>query len=195
METLQSVLASETMKNIIPGIYTSIIFLFMLYVLKPRIKISGKIALEYDPNAPIGQTHLYSFKVVNRSPFFKVYDMQICVWVSKIEPSVNADDVSYLPIKLRKNFQWVIHRMYVGHWFQSWFFKEKRLENRTNYAAQFSTYDDVSSMISNGGYITVEVLAKHALTGFTRVRTKKYKHQNDIVLGTFYSGNCCDIKK
>ncbi|WP_133576319.1 hypothetical protein [Pedobacter metabolipauper] len=185
---------SKFLNNLIPGLYTSLIFLLMLYFLKPRLKIGNKIALELFPNDPAGQTHLYSFKVINKSLFFKVYDLHICAWVSKIEPSVNADDVSYQPIKIRKQFQWVIHRLYAGHFFQKFLAKDQRLERRTDYAAQFSTFEDIRGMIANGHFITVEILAKHSLTGFTRVITKKYKHVSDIITGTYYSGNSCEIK-
>ncbi|WP_285011192.1 hypothetical protein [Pedobacter faecalis] len=180
--------------DIVTGLVASLIFLFGLYLLKPGIRICDKIAFQYDSNAELEKRRHYSFKIVNRSLFFKVYDIQIRAWTSKVEPSINADDVSFKSIALVKDYQWVLYRMFIGHLFQDIRLGEKRLEKRTDYAAQFSTYDDLAKLIDAGHYVTVEVIAKHSLTGFTRVRAKRYKHKNDLTEGTFHSGNSCKIK-
>lgn len=195
MEFPPSLIPSDaTVANLLTGLYSSAIFLFVLTLLKPRIKICDKIAHKHDETADEGKKHHYSFKVVNKSLFFKVYDMQVRTWVSKIEPSTNADDISYEKIELVKDYQWVINRLYVGHLFQQLIHGDTRLENRTDYAAQFGSYSDISQCITNGSYVTIEIIAKHSLTGFSRVISKKYKHSSDIITGHFYSGNCCKVK-
>jgi hypothetical protein len=185
---------SKTVADIITGLYSSGIFLIVLSLLKPRLKICDRIAFQLDKNAPEGQKLQYSIKVSNKSIFFRIYDIQIRAWTSKIESSTNADDISYQQIKLRKEYQWVLNRLYIGHLFQDVFLKDKRLTSRTDYAVQFLTYDDLRAKIRNGNFITIEIIAKHSLTGFTRVLSKRYKHVDDIIKGPYYSGNSCKIK-
>lgn len=52
------------------------------------------------------------------------------------------------------------------------------------YAAQFSTCDDLRAMIANGNYITIEIISKHALTGFTSAISKK-KHKTIFRMAIF----------
>jgi hypothetical protein len=184
---------SETISTIVTGLYSSGIFLITLSLLKPRLRICNKLAYHYNPSLPIGKQHHYSFKIVNKSILFSVYDIQLRAWISKTEPSPNADDISFQKIHITKDYQWVLNRMYIGHLCQDIFLRHKRLENRTDYAAQFSTNDDLKKMIADGHYITIEIISKHALTGFTKVNSKKYKHINDISEGHYFSGNSCRI--
>lgn len=194
MDFLNKLWESKTLADIITGLYTSGIFLMVLTLLKPRIKICDRIAFQYIRTNPADKKYHYSFKIVNKSLLFKVYDLQVRAWTSRVEPSTNADDVSQAKIELVKDNTWVVDRLYFGHLFQDFLVGDKRLEKRTNYAAQFSSYDDIKGMITGGAYITLEIIAKHSLTGFTRVMSKKYKHTGDIIKGTYYSGNSCKIK-
>lgn len=179
---------SKTVSDIITGLYSSGIFLIALSLLKPRIKICDKISVVYPSNKP-----LYYIKIVNKSIFFKVYDIQVRAWSTKTIPSSNGDNVEYSAIKINKEYQWVIDRLLFKHIFQDFFLGDKRLTGRTDYAAQFSTNDNLKHLINNNVSITVEVIAKHSLTGFTRVRTKTFKHSSDIKKGEYRSGNSCTI--
>jgi hypothetical protein len=199
MIALEEIWNSKTMSDIITGLYTSGIFLLALSFLKPRIKICDKISLEITrqtgtPATSTARNYRYYFKLVNKSILFKIYDVQVRVWSTETRPSVNSDDTYYKEINMIKNYQWVIHRLYFGHILQKLFIGTKRLQSRTNYAAQFSTNDNLEQMINLGRSITIEIIARHSLTGFTRVISKTYKHIGDIERGSFYSGNSCEIK-
>lgn len=177
---------SKTVSDIITGLYSSGIFLIVLSLLKPRLKICDKIASQNNGG-------LYYIKIVNKSVFFKVYDIQVRAWSTKTIPSTNGDNVEYTSITLRKDYQWVIDRLRFNHIFQDIFHGNHRLSQSTDYAAQFSTTDNLNSTLTNHVSITVEVIAKHSLTGFTRVRSKTFKHPSDIVVGEYRSGNSCKV--
>lgn len=178
-------IGQKTWDDIITGLISSAIFLILISLLKPRISIADKIAFSGG---------IYSFKMINKSLFFKVYDIKVRVFSFEIIPSPNGDDESFEEIKLRASDEWVIKRLYLFHVWQPFLLRGTRLKKRTDYAAQFSTLEDLHSMISARRYISIQVLAKHALTGFSVVKTKSYKHNADIVNGVFLSGNTCEIK-
>lgn len=182
---------SKTVSDIITGLWSSGIFLLILTLLKPRLKICDNLCYRYDT---IRKKHVTYFKIINKSIFFKVYDVQVRAWSTKIIPSTNGDNVSYTPININKDYQWVIYRLKVAHILQDFLMGNKRLDGRTDYAAQFSTFDNVRDLIKQGSSITIEVIAKHSLTGFTRVRIKTFKHINDLKKGEFYSGNSSKVQ-
>lgn len=194
MEILNRFIESNLFNNIITGLFSSGLFLLILALLKPRVVICDKIAHSYDESQPLETQNSYLFKIINKSLFFRIYDIQVRVWNTEIIPSKNAENFHFKTIPLVKDFQWVINRLYVGHLFQNLILGEKRLEKRTDYAAQFLTYTDIHHLINKKNFITIEVIAKHSLTGFTRVIKKTYKHKNDIVKGEFFSGNSCKVK-
>ncbi|MGQ7854241.1 hypothetical protein ACUN24_08315 [Pedobacter sp. WC2501] len=177
---------SKTVSDIITGLYSSGIFLIALSLLKPRVKICDKISSQ-------NNNSIFYIKIVNKSIFFKVYDIQVRAWSTKTIPSPNGDNVEYSAIKINKDYQWVIHRLSFQHLFQDLLLGDKRLKGSTDYAAQFSTNDNLSQLMTSNVSITVEVIAKHSLTGFTRVRTKTFKHAQDIKAGEYRSGNSCKI--
>lgn len=183
---------SQTGSDIITGLYCSGIFLFLLSLLKPKIRLCDKISIIYDKNTQ-RKNNIYYIKLVNKSIFFKIYDIQVRAWSTKIIPSANGDNTEYAAIKINKDYQWVMNRLLLKHLWQNFFWGERRLSDRTDYAAQFSSNDKLKELILSGDSITVEVIAKHSLTGFTRVTSKTYKHVNDIKKGHYLSGNSCRI--
>lgn len=178
--------------DIITGITSSAIFLGLLYLLKPKVRISDFIACSNDITLNPPQKRYY-FKVLNGSLFFKIYDIKVRVYGCINIPSHNGDDVVLKELELKKSNQWVIARMNYKHILQDIFLGDKRLNSRTDYAAQFSTYENLTQILNQTAYIRVEVLAKHSLTGFSIVKIKSYKHVSNIKQGSFNSGNSCKI--
>ncbi|WP_432712592.1 hypothetical protein [Pedobacter sp.] len=189
----------KIISDVVTGLISSGIFLIILSLLKPNIEISDKISFIYTRpgtgrNAPNPPKYRYYFKIVNNSILFRIYDIQVRAWSTETRPSQNSDDTYFKEIELVKNYQWVVNRLMPLHLFQKVFNGERRLKYRTDYAAQFNTCDNLKQMIDNGRSITIEIIAKHSLTGFTRVKYQTYKHSGDIIKGSFLSGNTCKIK-
>lgn len=178
--------------DIITGLTSSGMFLFLLYLLKPKIRLSDFIT-----HTKENEIHedLYYFKIINRSLFFKIYDIKFRVYSCENIPSHNGDDVALREIALRKSNQWVLARMNFRHLWQDTLIAERRINTRSDYAAQFSTLENLKDYLNKKRFIRVEVLARHSLTGFSIVKTKTYKHMSNIKEGSFNSGNSYRILK
>ncbi|WP_179416201.1 hypothetical protein HDF19_10095 [Mucilaginibacter sp. E4BP6] len=187
-----SILWQAFLNGVIPGVVASAIFLFLLFLLKPKIVISDKIASQY---VKVGNKdhHAYVFKIINKSLFFKIYDLKVNAYVCSNMPNVNGNNVNFKDIQLKGADQWVLNRMYWKHIFQNTIRGERTLESRCDYACQFFSGENISNLLDNNSYISVQVLAKHSLTGFSRVKIRKYNHSSKIVKGIFLSGNSCRI--
>jgi hypothetical protein len=72
---------------------------------------------------------------------------------------------------------------------------DRKLETRTDYAAQIGTTCDLESVISAGNFVMIQVMARHALSGFSKVFREDYGHLTQIVPGAFCSGNTFKIIK
>ena len=171
-------------------IFASLVFLYILSRLKPNIKICDKIAIEPQKDGSIN----YGFKVINKSPFFKVYDMKAKLFSLELEPSENNIDYKLEQIELRKSNIWFMNKFNPRHYFQDQIFGEKKLKKRTDYATQFFTETDVKKMVFSKKIIRFELLARHSLSGFTVVKHKEFNHKNDFIDGSFFSGNTSKIK-
>lgn len=179
--------------GLLTGVVSSFIFLLILSLLKPRIGVSNEVAQNINNINDENGSSLFIFKIINKSPFFKVYDITLKVYSKKIVPSPNGEDEETSEIELRMGYQRILHRFNVRHYFQDSINGKKRLKTRTNYAAQFSTFTDINEILLQGKFIEIEVYAKHALTGFSKIFTTEYKHPNNIVKGSFCSGNSFKI--
>ena len=189
-------MSSATISNIIQGILSGLIasgvFLIALTFIKPKIVITRKIACQYVKIN--GKTErIYTFKIINKSAIFRLYDLRINAFVCQRKPNVNGDDVQFKAIEFRGYDQWVINRLNLKHILQNIRLGDKTLRSRTDYASQFSTSDNLKNLLNNNSYITFQVLARHSLTGFSTVRTMNYHHISKIEDGCFLSGNTCKI--
>ncbi len=189
---MSTLLANNIIQGIISGVIASSIFLFILFLLKPRIVISDKIASQYvEINGK--DLHVYLFKIINKSLFFKIYDLKVNAFICESVPNVNGTDVRYKDIDLIGCDQWVLNKLNFKHILQNIRKGDKTLQSRCDYAAQFFSSDNLANLLHNNSYISIQVLAKHSLTGFSRVRIMKYHHPSKIVKGCFLSGNSCKI--
>lgn len=187
---MESFVLSGVALSLLSGIFSSALFLIILSLLKPRLKIGRKIACEKEGDHAKG----YYFKVINKSCIFKVFDIRARVFACENQPSPNGDDVIMNEITLKKPEHWVLSQMRLRHVWQDFIHGSNRLRHSSNYAFQFCTFVDLESILLEKKYITIEVIARHSFTGFSVVKMKQYKHINDIRNGSFLSGNSCRIE-
>lgn len=191
---MNHLLQNTIIQGVISGLISSVIFLSILYFLKPRIIIGDKISSQYVKIK--GQdTHVYNFKVINKSLFFKLYDVRVMSYICKELPNTNGVDIHRSGITLLGSGTRTLNRFNRHHYFQNLIRNESTLSTRTDYAAQFSTENNLKNALKNGSYIECQVLAKHSLTGFSKVVTRIFNHESKIIDGTFLSGNSCRIIK
>src|SRR5690554_522364 len=171
--------------SIIAGITSSALFLFALSRLKPKINISEKISIEERENEQKKMETHFGFKVINKSWFFKVYDIKVRLYSIELIPSENNEDFHCEEIELRKNETWVLNRFYIGHCCQDFIFGERRLRKRTDYAVQFFSKKNLNNLVGTNKRLRFEVLAKHSLSGFSVVKIYTFRHKNDLIKGSF----------
>lgn len=166
-------------QSVVMSIIASIIFLFLLFFLRPRVKIAEKIAFKN------GQ---YTLKVVNRS-FFKLIDVHVELVVLKPFNSGAGKNLRIQGIELKKHRIWYIAAKP---------FREKK-SHYGSHAIIFSITDNEA--IENwdsekGETLHFKVIAKHGLSSFMKITTFKYHDkEDDIVKGKFGFGNNCEIIK
>ncbi len=184
---------NELFNNIVTGIVSSCVFLFLLWNFKPHFKISDKICCEETIFNGIPKK-IFLFKVVNKSCFFNVYDVMVKASIVKPEKNVNDKNstLSVLPIEF--NAVALVHTFHFAHYFQDLLQGERTLTKRTDYAAKFFTTHDCREILQdNEKYIQFQIIAKHALTGFSKVKTMRYDHMLKVEDGSFLSGNSFKI--
>lgn len=189
-----AIFSSKIFGDIITGLTSSAIFLGLLFMLKPSISISPRISSQY--KTINGQKQLvYFFKIMNKSWIFKVYDITVKAYICEKIPNSNGDDVLMKDLELRGISQWVLNRFNIRHCFQDKLRGETTLSSRSDYAVQFGCSENIKNLLSRRKYITVQVLARHSLTGFSTVKTKHYHHLSKVEDGIFLTGNSYKIVK
>lgn len=189
-EIVEQSFFERNFESLLAGFITSVFFLVVLSRLKPKLRICDKISGEIRD----GEPH-FGFKVINKSWFFKVYDLKVKLNSLRVMPSENNEDYHCDELSLRKDNTWVLKRFNPRHTFQDWMFGTKRLKKRTDYAVQFFTKEPLNGLVDTNKRIRFEVLAKHSLSGFSVVKTYTFRHKNDLVTGSFLSGNTAKIKE
>jgi hypothetical protein len=160
---------SAILTGIFSSLAASLIFASLLFRVRPGIRISPCIAMDLDPSN--NQT-VFVFKVINSSPFFKIYELRCSVAVYDRIPSHNGEDLKRInDVPLINNSHWVLEKFNWRHLSQN-FTPEIKLTTRTDYAIQFGTTFEIDKVIQSRKIIVFEVFAKHALSGFRRLKKK-----------------------
>lgn len=186
---------TKFLEDVVTGLVSSAVFLFFLFALKPSIAISPTISSHY--TTINGQKErIYYFKVLNKGWVFKIYDITVRAYVCETVRTANGENLSLQELELRGMAQWGLNRLNLRHCFQDLLCGESTLKSRSDYAIQFASSEKIKNLLNhNNRYITLQVVAKHSLTGFTSVETKHYRHLSKVQDGTFLSGNSYKVVK
>lgn len=185
----------DIVEGIVTGVVSSVIFLYLLWNLKPNFSIGDKISCEKaNLNGEI--VDLYFFKIINRSLFFKVYDVKVLAKVCTPVKNINGSNSDHSIINIPYNTYQSVSRFNYRHYFQDFIWGESTLEGQSNYALRFFTTHNLRKILENENKsINFEVIARHSLTGFTRVQEMKFHHKTKIENGSFLTGNSFKIVK
>jgi hypothetical protein len=166
---------------------SSFIFLFLMYCLRPRIKIAPVIC-----KVKRGNEYVYKIKVFNKSRIFKAIDIN----VELIEQTTDGAPTLEKKTKVCNGATNIrIKKMdLVSH--QLWCLPRRSSKDpHALYAFQFTCTDNVEKILDENKSIRFKVLSKHGLSGFPRVTYMEYKDkQSSIEEGRYYWGNSCQIK-
>ncbi len=186
IKIMDSIDWSSVVTGVLSSLIASLLFILVLFRVRPNIKIAPEIAKSDDE----GNT-VYVFKILNASPFFKIYDVNFELRIYKTENSPNGEDRKRVFLEeaiLINSYIPMLHKFNLKH-ISQWFNRAKKLSSRTDYAAQAGTKFNIPSVLESGHSVTILIIAKHALSGFTKVKPETFKHVSQVVDGTFCSGN------
>ncbi|ALQ52154.1 hypothetical protein [Nitrosomonas ureae] len=167
-------------ESILIGIFSSLsasgLFLIVLFKLRPIIEISPEIADQSNNDGPC-----YAFKFINRSKY-QAFDISIeTILITPIQ--VPGGPVNHVKeVILRKS-----------HFHELGGFSPK--DKEAHYAFRVATFDDLRSLwISDTQYLRINVVASHALSGFSSVQTMVFNTKSQIKKGKHRFGNNLNVE-
>ena len=162
--------------NILCSVIASLIFiLLLLYTLKPKFKIVGKIAKNDSPFDSTDEI-CYFFKIINKS-FFDAYDIQAKVNSYKIKQGENG-------IVNRVHNKIELKTSQINYVKRNKFCQKNSGEN----CVQFVTYEDLTKLMSSGD-VHIQITARHSLTGLSNIFTYDFVNKSSIIEGKFKEGD------
>ena len=158
------------------SIAASLIFLWVLYNFKPKVEISPYIA-----DQTIDGVHRYGFKIINKTKS-TIFDIKVQALL--IQPvQVHGGPVSNVrELNLLKD-----------HFFEMGPFDLKDAD--AHYALRFGTGDDIASLwSSNTEFLRVNVVSRHAFSGFSKVESFIFNTKGIIKEGKHEFGAGVEVK-
>lgn len=173
------------------GLITSALFLVMLSLLRPRVKISPHIA-KFDDRG----TTRYLIKFYNRSPWTKIFDVKMELHLCKPIGAPGGQNLKMTSLNLRDNEIW-----YLSSWENTTFKKKWKRKLRLAYAS----YAKIVSIEhegfeeqwkkDNSMYLSFKVSARHGFSGVHKVFKEEYNDPDTVVKdGKFRLGNTFKIE-
>ena len=177
--------------SILTGIISSIVFLVIIFILRPRLKISHEICRRFDEKTG---RNVYMIKVINKSRWFKVIDVnaelisQEPVAAPVLTKTKNCNGATNLKLKRLKL------KEENGH---IWFINRRKYScKHASFAYIFTCIEDLDTLWDENKKQTLhfKIISKHGLSGFPKLTTMEYADKNSCIKeGRFYFGNTCEI--
>lgn len=162
-------------ESILIGVFSSLsasaLFLVLLFRLRPKLEVSSEIADQSDDGGPC-----YAFKIVNRSRY-QAFDISLeaMLITPKQVPGGPVNHVTELI--LRKS-----HFQECGGFSPA--------DKEAHYAFRVATLDNLRDLwVSDTQYLRVNVVSRHALSGFSGVQTMIFNTKSQIKKGKHRFGN------
>lgn len=169
--------------EIIGSIIFSIMGLFIIWFLRPKVRISSKIAKQVKDDGSI----IYSIKVINKSYIFQLIDVNFELSMLKPVSSPKGMNLAIRKIPLKSEHIWYLSR--------------RRLRTKeTNFATyalilSVEDYDLINEWKQeHGAFLDVKVIAKNNFSGITGIQRERYNHYSCIKKGQFCHGSSMDIE-
>ncbi|MEC7753792.1 MAG: hypothetical protein VYB44_07165 [Bacteroidota bacterium] len=162
------------------GIISSLMFLYFLTKVRPKISISENIAK--DTLTIRGETlPCFRVKIVNKTWRSKIYDIEAQLFLLRFDATEGGHNIFMDKIPLLKEKVWSLNCI-------------NKNDQHAEFAYQFICTDDLDGMWKENNNIEIIVRARHAFSGFTKtVRKRYYIKSNAIKNGSFKFGNNMEI--
>lgn len=159
--------------GIVISIIGSVAFLVLLWMLKPNIKLAERVAQTEDEEG----NEMYLFKIINNSRFFALYNIEVNLFKVTQETVEGGLNSRFDHLEVKKNR---ITR--IPH-------KSKK-DSDAFYAQILTCREPLSDHLRrNNTYIELQIMARHALSGFSKVFDAKFHTQACVENGRFAHGD------
>lgn len=171
----------------ITGLFGSIIFTLMLWLLKPAFIICKEIAHTTNPKYLHNEGYVYVFKIINNSWLFDVLDVKVIL--SKVErfpndPNGEKFNTRHYNLDLIRS-----DRTYISSRIKSMIFNT----GKASYAQLFATEENLHEIFDDNKTLELQIYAKHSLSGFAKIQTRRFKLERCIKPGMFAHGDNFNI--
>ncbi len=176
----QDALRDAIVISITTGLIGSLVFVVLMYFLRPTIALSP-FMLKADSLRNPG-TLTYIFKIINCNWFFKIKEVEI-----RLYEFIENDRDS---VRDRSNFtrnRLITTEQYVNY-IEPRLHKDRKKFARNIYVV--GTYVNLEEILTGQNSLEIEIVAKHELSGFSTIKRKLFKNDNNVVFeGKFEKGN------
>lgn len=168
------VLLDAILIGVITSLIGSVAFLMVLWLFKPRIRISKDIA--HFNHKKAGE--VWAIKIINPSKIFSLHNVSISLYSISEYGVLGGKNGHLTKIDLLKERIEFIPRI-----------KPKEKDNEAAYARLLFTNEDLNKIFDDDESLIFHVYAKHELSGFSKVFQKRYYSKAVIKNGKFAHGN------
>lgn len=180
---LYKIFYNDYMVEIMGGVFLSFIGLCLVWFLRPKVKISTKIA-RVENNGKIE----YQFKVRNRSKLFKLVDVHFELTFLKPVTSPNGMNLAIKKVNLKSNKIWFLNTL-------PWIWQKNVYGTYAIVLTVDEDYDLIDKWREgNGIFLDLKVIAKNNFSGITSIIHQKYDHSSCVTNGYFKHGKELDIE-
>lgn len=159
-------------QEIVGGLLTSFVFLFVLFIMRPKFKISNKI---------VQRTEGFYIKIYNDG-YFSMLDIEVKLNLVKPVQVPQGTDHNVQP--------WVVTPKAID-------LLTPRRKTKTNeHAYQIKINHDVlTEWTDKTSYLVATVRARHSISGIVRIQSETYNHISTVKKGHFKGGSDLEIIK
>ena len=175
--------------ELIGGVMLSVMGLFLIWFLQPKVKIAPQIAKREKDGK-----NIYTIKVINRSYLFQLVDIKFEFTMLKPKSTPKGMNIAIKEIKLVSDHLWFlsrrkgkIHRIFGKDFYAT-------------YAIVITVHEDFDlgtewkAMADSGTYFDLKVIAKNNFSGITSINHEKFNHYSCIKSGEYCHGNSMQIE-
>lgn len=167
----------SVLTGVLSSLVASLIFLMLLFALRPRISISECIARTNHDGRKV-----YVVKIVNRT-WWRLYDIHAEFAHLKFENVTGGQNVYSKPLTMLKSHIWSMNSLF-----------KLRPDPNAEFAILFVCLDDVDALWTDGSLFEFRVMAKHSFSGFSKIHKRRYyKAATSVRSGSFKFGNSLEI--
>ncbi|WP_405565591.1 hypothetical protein [Polaribacter sp. Asnod6-C07] len=187
--TLSKFFYNSYIVEISGGIVLSAMGLFLIWFLRPKVKIAPKIA-----SSVKGGKNIYKIKVINKSYLFQLVDIQFELTMLQPQSTPKGMNIHVKKIPLKSNHMWFLSRR------KGKFHNLFSTDIYATYAILITLQDDFDLLnewknkAQNGTYFDLKVIAKNNFSGITSIAHEKFNHYACIKPGGYCHGNSMEIE-